>query len=140
MTDNREKINNLFKKNQDLIKKQSEEKMAEAQQKYALPKGLATDYVVATEMADFLSKGERTITEEETGIKFELQKYCEIVKSKLFFVNNVNNGETYVFDGESELNYVDCSSYFPNNPEIGKYKFKKFHTLNNCLYNKKHKY
>lgn len=67
----------------------------------------------------------RTITEEETGIKFELQKYCEIVKSKLFFVNNVNNGETYVFDGESELNYVDCSSYFPNNPEIGKYKFKK---------------
>ncbi|HRZ96780.1 MAG TPA: TlpA disulfide reductase family protein [Paludibacter sp.] len=65
MTDNREKINNLFKKNQDLIKKQSEEKMAEAQQKYALPKGLATDYVVATEMADFLSKGERTITEEE---------------------------------------------------------------------------
>ncbi len=67
----------------------------------------------------------RTITEEETGVKFELQKYCEIVKSKLFFVNNVNNGETYVYDGESELNYVDCSSYFPNNPEIGKYKFKK---------------
>lgn len=73
ITDNGEKLNALFFKNQDLITKLREEKSEEAKKKFAIPAGVAMDYIVANTMYEALLTGERTLTPTEMG---KLKEEC----------------------------------------------------------------
>ncbi|MDD3321405.1 MAG: TlpA disulfide reductase family protein [Paludibacter sp.] len=68
ITENKNQLDSIFKKNQLLIVELKNNKAEEAKMKYSLPKGIATDFSTARVFGDFLAKETESLSEEQVTI------------------------------------------------------------------------
>lgn len=79
VTENKDQLDSIFKKNQLLIVELKNNKAEEAKTMYALPKGIATDFSIAREFGDILAKELEVLSDAQVAVLKSECKNKELV-------------------------------------------------------------